>query len=90
MKALGKEWRQSQERSIWGRKRQGFRVTSYGLLSVVPETPSMHFRDKESKAAGHEKICMGIGKKRESSWEEKGNLLAEWKRWLGFEAEQTK
>ena len=50
----------------------------------------MHFRDKESKAAGHEKICMGIGKKRESSWEEKGNLLAEWKRWLGFEAEQTK
>lgn len=69
MKTLGKEWRHPQEGSIWGRKHQGLRVLSYRLLSVVPETPFMHFREEETKTTGHKKkIYKGIGKNRESSW----------------------
>lgn len=57
---------------------------------MVPQTPSMHFREKVTKTSQHREICLGIGKKRESIWGKKIKGKAEWKTELGFEREQAK
>lgn len=47
-------------------------MLSCKLLFVVPETPFVHFKE-ETETVGDGRICIGIGKNKDSSWEGKKN-----------------